>query len=64
MYHANKYTILSFNLIMRLYSNAYEGKYFINLVDNLSGIYDKESKKCMEEKTIRLNCELDLKMVD
>ena len=49
---------------MRLYSNAYEGKYFINLVDNLSGIYDKESKKCMEEKTIRLNCELDLKMVD
>ena len=28
-----------------------------NLVDNLSGIYDKECKKCMERKKIRLNCE-------
>ena len=24
-----------------------------NLVDNLSGVYDKESKKCMERKKIR-----------
>ena len=41
MYHANKYTILSFNRIIRLYSNAYdyaictlnyyEDKYFISL---------------------------------
>ena len=28
-----------------------------NLVDNLSGIHDKECKKCMERKKIRLNCE-------
>ena len=28
-----------------------------NLVDNLSGVYDKEWKKCMERKKIRLNCE-------
>ena len=28
-----------------------------NLVDNLSGIYDKECKKCMERKKSRLNCE-------
>ena len=28
-----------------------------NLVDNLSGVYDKECKKCMERKKIRLNCE-------
>ena len=28
-----------------------------NLVNNLSGIYDKECKKCMERKKIRLNCE-------
>ena len=28
-----------------------------NLVDNLSGIYDKKCKKCMEIKKIRLNCE-------
>ena len=28
-----------------------------NLVDNLLGAYDKECKKCMERKTIRLNCE-------
>ena len=27
-----------------------------NLVDNLSGVYDKECKKCMKKK-IRLNCE-------
>ena len=27
-----------------------------NLVDNLSGVYDKECKKCWEEK-VRLNCE-------
>ena len=27
-----------------------------NLVDNLSGVYDKECKKCMERKKIRLNC--------
>ena len=26
-----------------------------NLVDNLSGVYDKECKKCMERKKIRLN---------
>ena len=28
-----------------------------NLVDNLSGVYDKECKKCMERKKVRLNCE-------
>ena len=28
-----------------------------NLVDNLSGVYDKECKRCMERKKIRLNCE-------
>ena len=28
-----------------------------NLVDNLSGIYDKKCKKCMEIKKIRLSCE-------
>ena len=28
-----------------------------NLVDNLSGIYDKKCKKCMEIKKIRLNCQ-------
>ena len=28
-----------------------------NLVDNVSGVYDKECKKCMERKKIRLNCE-------
>ena len=28
-----------------------------NLVDNLPGVYDKECKKCMERKKIRLNCE-------
>ena len=28
-----------------------------NLVDNLSLVYDKECKKCMERKKIRLNCE-------
>ena len=28
-----------------------------NLVDNLSRIHDKECKKCMERKNIRLNCE-------
>ena len=28
-----------------------------NLVDNLSGVSDKECKKCMKEKKIRLNCE-------
>ena len=28
-----------------------------NLDDNLLGIYDKECKKCMERKKIRLNCE-------
>ena len=28
-----------------------------NLVDNLSGVYDKECKKCMERKKNRLNCE-------
>ena len=27
-----------------------------NVVDNLSGIYDKECKKCMERKKITLNC--------
>ena len=27
------------------------------LVDKLSGVYDKECKKCMERKTIRSNCE-------
>ena len=26
-------------------------------VDNLSGVYDKECKKCMERKKITLNCE-------
>ena len=28
-----------------------------NLVDNLSEVYDKERKKCMERKKIRLICE-------
>ena len=28
-----------------------------NLVDNLSGVYDKEFKICMERKKIRLNCD-------
>ena len=28
-----------------------------NLVDNLSGVYDKKCKKCMERKKTRLNCE-------
>ena len=28
-----------------------------NLVDNLSGVFDKECKKCMKRKKIRLNCE-------
>ena len=28
-----------------------------NVVDNLSEVYDKECKKCMERKKIRLNCE-------
>ena len=28
-----------------------------NLVDNLSGIYDKECKKCMKRKKIRLSLE-------
>ena len=28
-----------------------------NLVDNVSGVYDKECKKCMERKKSRLNCE-------
>ena len=28
-----------------------------NLIDNLSGIYYKECKKCMERKKIRFNCE-------
>ena len=35
------------------------------LVDNLSGVYDKECKKCMERKKIKLNCEfVGLKMGD
>ena len=28
-----------------------------NLVDNLSSVYDKEYKRCMERKEIRLDCE-------
>ena len=28
-----------------------------NLVDNVSGVYDKQCKKCMERKNIRLTCE-------
>ena len=28
-----------------------------NLVDNLSEVYDKECKKCMERKKIKVNCE-------
>ena len=28
-----------------------------NLVDNLSGVYDKECKRCIERKKIRLNWE-------
>ena len=31
----------------------------LNLVDNLSGVYDKECKACMERKRIRLNCEFN-----
>ena len=29
-----------------------------NLVDNLSGVYDKECTRCMERKKIRLNYEV------
>ena len=28
-----------------------------NLVDNLSGVYDKECEKCMEKTKIKVNCE-------
>ena len=28
-----------------------------NLVNNLSGVYDKECKKCMERNKVRLDCE-------
>ena len=28
-----------------------------SLVDNLSGVYDKECKKCRERKKIKVNCE-------
>ena len=28
-----------------------------NFVDNLSGVYDKECKRCMERKKIRWNCD-------
>ena len=28
-----------------------------NLLDNLSGVYDKECKWCMERKKNRFNCE-------
>ena len=37
-----------------------------NLVDNLSGGYDKECKKCRERKKIKVNCEFVgfKKMVD
>ena len=28
-----------------------------NRLDNLSGVYDKERKWCMERKKIRFNCE-------
>ena len=37
-----------------------------NLVDNLSGVYDKECNNCRERKKNKSNCEsvLDLKMVD
>ena len=28
-----------------------------NLVNNLSGVYDKECKKCVERKKVPLNCE-------
>ena len=36
-----------------------------NLVDNLSGIYDKECKKYKERRKIKLSCNLlDLKVVD
>ena len=36
-----------------------------NLVDNLSGGYDKERQKCMKRKKIRLNCEfIGFKMID
>ena len=28
-----------------------------NLVDNLSGVFDKECKKCMKRKKIKLSCE-------
>ena len=30
---------------------------FSHLVNNLSGVFDKEYKECMERKKIRLNCE-------
>ena len=36
-----------------------------NLADNLSGVYDKECKKCMEQKKLGWIVNLlDLKMVD
>ena len=30
----------------------------LNLVNNLSGVYDKECNRYMERKKIKLNCEL------
>ena len=37
-------------------SNRFMSTSLSNLLDNLSGVYDKECKKCMERKKTRLNC--------
>ena len=56
--------IIIYNL-MFIDSYRFKSTSLSNLVDNLSGIYDKECKKCMEIKKIDLFVDLsDLKMVD
>ena len=40
-----------------IYSYRFISTSLSNLLDNLSGVYDKECKRCMERKKIRLNCE-------
>ena len=56
--------IIIYNL-MFIDSYRFKSTSLSNLVDNLSGIYDKECKKCMEIKKKDLFVDLsDLKMVD
>ena len=56
--------IIIYNL-MFIDSYRFKSTSLSNLVDNLSGMYDKECKKCMEIKKIDLFVDLsDLKMVD